>query len=276
MPLSPATYTHPSFTYCCTWLSTFPSGLNLNISATQSSNATWCPGWILSISPRHAATAPDFLHDSESQKTWLPGYLFVCAGEVGEPIRCKEVMVRTLTVLALIPAGFLTLTKFLQYANICWMNSALSIPSVQVSCLVVSDSLWTTARQASLPIINCRSLPKPMSTELVMPSIQPSHPLSSPSPPASIFPSIRVFSNESPLGIRWPKYWSFNFNISPSKEHKGLISFRMDWLDLLAAKGLSRVFSNISSKASILWCSVFFKVQFSHPCMTPGKTISLD
>ena len=196
MPLSPATYIHPSFTYCCTWLfSTFPSGLNLNISARQSSNATWCPGWILSISPRHAATAPvlpPWLLITKD--VILPGYLFVCAGEVGEPIRCKEVMVRTLTVLALIPAGFLTLTKFLQYANICWMNSALSIPSVQFSCLVVSDSLWTAAGQASLSIINCQSLPKHMSTELVMPSIQPSHLLSSPSPPASIFPSIRVFS----------------------------------------------------------------------------------
>ena len=107
-------------------------------------------------------------------------------------------------------------------------------------------------------------------------AIQPSHPLSSPSPPASIFPSIRVFSNESALLIKWPKYWSFSFNISPSEEHPGLISFRMDWLDLLAVQGTLRsLLQHHSSKASILQCSTFFIVQLSHPYITTGKTIAL-
>ena len=92
----------------------------------------------------------------------------------------------------------------------------------------------------------------------------------------SIFPSIRVFSNESALHIRWPKYWSFSFNTSPSNEHPGLISFRMDWLDLLAVQGtLKSLLQHHSSKASILWHSAFFIVQFSHPYMTTGKTIAL-
>ena len=92
----------------------------------------------------------------------------------------------------------------------------------------------------------------------------------------SIFPSIRVFSNESVLRIRWPNYWSFSFNISPSNEHPGLISFRMDWLDLLAVQGTLRsLLQHHSSEASILWCSAFFIVQLSHPYMTTGKTIAL-
>ena len=92
----------------------------------------------------------------------------------------------------------------------------------------------------------------------------------------SIFPSIRVFSNESVLCIRWPKYWSFSFSISPSNEHSGLISFRMDWLDLLAVQGtLKSLLQHHSSKASILWCSAFFTVQLSHPYTTTGKTIAL-
>ena len=105
-------------------------------------------------------------------------------------------------------------------------------------------------------------------------AIQPSHPLSSPSPLPSIFPSIRVFSNESVLHIRWPKFWSFSFNnISPSNEYSGLISFRMDWLDLLAVQGtLKHLLQHHSSKASVLQCSSFFIVQLSHPYMTPGKT----
>ena len=104
-------------------------------------------------------------------------------------------------------------------------------------------------------------------------AIQPSHPLLSLSSPASIFPSIRVFSNESALHIRWPKYWSFSFNISPSNEHPGLISFRMDLLDLLAVQGtLNSLLQHRSSKASILRRSAFFIVQLSHPYMTTGKT----
>ena len=106
-------------------------------------------------------------------------------------------------------------------------------------------------------------------------AIQPSHLLSSPSLLLLIFPSIRVFSNESVLHIRWPKYWSFSFSISPSNEYAGLIS-RMDWLDLHAVQGtLKGLFQHHSSKASILWRSAFFIVQLSHPCMTTGKTIAL-
>ena len=134
---------------------------------------------------------------------------------------------------------------------------------------------WTTALQASLSISNSRSPPKPMSIESVM---SPSHlilcrPLLL---LPSIFPSIRVFSNESALLIRWSKYWSFSFNISPSNEHPGLIAFRMDWLDLLAVQGtLKSLLQHHSSKASILQCSAFFLVQLSHPYVTTGKTIAL-
>ena len=106
-------------------------------------------------------------------------------------------------------------------------------------------------------------------------AIQPSHPLSSPSP-APIPPSIRVFSNESTFRIRWPKYWSFSFSISSSNEHPGLISFRRDWLDLLAVQGtLKSLLQHHSSKASILPCSIFFTVQLSHPYMTIRKNIAL-
>ena len=107
-------------------------------------------------------------------------------------------------------------------------------------------------------------------------AIQQSHPLLSPSSLAPIPPRITVFSNESALCIMWPKYWSFSFNISPSNEHPGLISFRMDWLDLLAVQGtLKSLLQHPSSKASILQCSAFFIVQLSHPYMTTGKTIAL-
>ena len=120
-----------------------------------------------------------------------------------------------------------------------------------------------------------RSSLKLRSIESVMPSnhLIPCHPLLF---LPSIFPSIRVFSNESALRIRWPKYWSFSFNISPSNEHPGLISFRMDWLDLLAAqRTLKSLLQHHSSKASVLWCSAFFTVQLSHPHITTGKTIAL-
>ena len=134
---------------------------------------------------------------------------------------------------------------------------------------------WIAARQASLSITKSRSSPKLMSIESVIPS---SHlilcrPLLLLPP---IPPSIRVFSNESALHIRWPKYWSFSFSISPSNEHPGLIAFRMDWLDLLAIQGaLKSLLQHDSSKASILRCSAFFTVQLSHPYMTTGKTIIL-
>ena len=134
---------------------------------------------------------------------------------------------------------------------------------------------WTTARQPALSITNSRSLPKPMSIQSLMPSNHfiLCHPLLL---PPSIFHSIRVFSNESALWIKWPKYWSFSFKISPSNEHPGLISFRMDWLDLLAVQGtLKSLLQYCSSKASILWRSAFFTVQLSHPYVTTGKTIVL-
>ena len=127
---------------------------------------------------------------------------------------------------------------------------------------------WTAARQASLSITNSRSLPKLMSIELVIPSnhLILCHPLLL---LPSFFPSIRVFSTESVFRIRWPKDWSFSFNISPSNEHPGLISFRMDWLDLLAVQGtLKSLLQHHSSKASIFRCSAFFIVQLSHPYIT--------
>ena len=134
---------------------------------------------------------------------------------------------------------------------------------------------WTAARQAALSITNSRSLLKLMSIELVMPSshLILCHPLFLLLP---IPPSIRVFSNESTLHMTWPKYWSFSVSIIPSKEHPGLISFRMDWLDLLAVQGtLKSLLQHCSSRASILRCSAFFTVQLSHPYMTTGKTIAL-
>ena len=134
---------------------------------------------------------------------------------------------------------------------------------------------WTAARQAPLSITNSWNLLKLMSIESVIPSnhLILCHALLL---PLSIFPSIRVFSNESALHIRWPKYCSFSFSISPSNEYSGLISFRMDRLDLLAVQGaLKSLLQYYSSKASVLWCSAFFIVQLSHPYMTTGKTIAL-
>ena len=132
---------------------------------------------------------------------------------------------------------------------------------------------WTAARQASLSITNSWSLLKLMSVE----SVTPSNHLILCRPLLflpSIFPSIRVFANESALRIRWPNYWSFSFSISPSNEQSGLISFRMDWLDLLADQGtLKCLLQHHSSKASILWHSTFFGVQLSHPYMTTEKNI---
>ena len=144
-----------------------------------------------------------------------------------------------------------------------------------LSCVRLFVTPWTTAHQASLSITNSQSPRKPMSTESVMPSnhLILCYPLLL---LPSIFHSIRIFSNESALHIRWPKYWSFSFNISPSSEHPGLISFRMDWLDLLAIKGtLKSLLQHHSSKASILLHSAFLIVQLAHPYMTTGKTIAL-
>ena len=155
-------------------------------------------------------------------------------------------------------------------------SSLVQFCSVQsLSRIQLFVTPWTAARQDSLSMTNSRSPPKPISIESVMPSnhlILCCPLLLLP----SIFPSIRVFSNESSLRIRWPKYWSFSFNISPSNEHPGLISFRMDLLDLLAVQGtLKSLLQHHSSKASILWRSAFFTVQLSHPYMTTGKTIAL-
>ena len=134
---------------------------------------------------------------------------------------------------------------------------------------------WTAERQPSLSFTISRNLFKLMSIEWVMPSnhVILCHPLLL---LPSIFPSIRVFSNELALCIRWPKYWSFSFSISLSNEYSGVISFMIDWLDLLAVQGtLKSLLQHYSSKASILWCSAFFIVQLSHLCMTIGKTIAL-
>ena len=153
---------------------------------------------------------------------------------------------------------------------------AVQFSSVQFICLVVSNSLWPHESQHT-------RLPCPSPTPGAHPNPYPSmvmpsthlilcHPLLLP----PIFPSIRVFSNESNLRMRWPKYWSFSFNISSANEHPGLISFRMDWLDLLAVQGtLKCLLKHHISKASILWHSAFFTVQLSHPYMTTEKTIAL-
>ena len=150
-------------------------------------------------------------------------------------------------------------------------------PSVHFRPSVVPGSLQphAAACHASLSITNSRSPHKPMSIRSMMPNnhLILCHPLLF---LPSIFPSIRVFSKESALRIRWPKYWSFSFNISPSNEHPGLISFTMDWLDLLAVQGTHKsLLQHHSSKAPILLCSAFFIVQLSHPYMTTGKTIAL-
>ena len=156
------------------------------------------------------------------------------------------------------------------------LYTSTALSSVQwLNCVRLFVTPWTTARQASPSITNSQSTPKPMSIESVMPSnhlilCRPLLLL------PSIFPSIKVFSNESALRIRWPKYWSFSFNISLTNEHSGLISFKMDWLDLLPVQGTLKSFlQHHSSKASILQLSDFFIVQLSHPYMTTGKTTAL-
>ena len=155
------------------------------------------------------------------------------------------------------------------------MNVLIEIVVQSLSCVWLFATPWTTARQASLSITNSQSLPKLMSIKSVMPSnhlILYCPLLLLP----SVFPSIRVFSNESALHSRWPKYWSFSFSISPSNEHSGLISFVIDWFNLLAVQGtLKSLFQHHNSKLSILRHSAFFVVQLSYPYMTTGKTIVL-
>ena len=172
------------------------------------------------------------------------------------------------------------MTKF--YFNILSQNSDLTdlnllpFSSVHsISCVRLFATPWITVHQASLSITNSWSSLKLMCIESVMPSshLILCHPLLLLPP---IPPSIRVFSHESTLRMRWPKYWSFSLSISPSNEHPGLVSFRMDWLDLLAVQGTRKsLLQHHSSKASILRCSAFFTVQLSHPYMTTGKTIAL-
>ena len=155
--------------------------------------------------------------------------------------------------------------------NVTYMSSSVQ----SLSRVLLFATPWTAAHQTSLSITSSRSLLKLMSTESVMPSnhLILCHPLPLPS---SMFPIIRVFADESALRIRWPKYWSFSFNISTSDEYSGLVSVRMDWLNLLVVQGtLKSLLQHHNSKASILWHSTFFIVQLSHPYMTPGKTIAL-
>ena len=158
--------------------------------------------------------------------------------------------------------------------SISYGTIAVQFSSIQsLSRVQLFATPWTATCQAFLSIIDSQSLLKLTSMESVMPSnhLILCHPLL----PPSIFPSIRIFSNESVLHIRWPKYWSFSFSISPSNEYSELISFRMDWLDLLADQGtLKNLLQHHSSSASILWCSAFFTVQISHAYMTTGKTIA--
>ena len=166
-----------------------------------------------------------------------------------------------------------TMTKKLRLTHSLYNHQFSSVQSL--SCVQLFATPLTAACQVSLSITNSQSLLKLMSIVLVMPCNHLIFCLPLPLSP-SIFPSIRVFSNESVLHIRWPKYWSFSFSISPSYEYSGLISFRMDWLDLLAVQGtLKTLLQHHSSIASILWHSAFFIVQLSHPYMTTGKNIAL-
>ena len=180
------------------------------------------------------------------------------------------------TILLGLLAGFAPVKLQLSYTIQTGESVATKFSSVQsLNRVWLFATPWTAACQASLSITNSQNFLTLMSIELVMPSnhfilCRPLLLL------PSIFPNIRVFSNESILHIRWPKDWSFSFSISPSHEYSGLISFRMDWLDLLAVQEiLKSLLQDHSSKASILWCSAFFIVQLSHPYMTTGKTIAL-
>ena len=170
----------------------------------------------------------------------------------------------------------LWLFKTLSVKTATYEQEEGQVSSVQsLSRVQLLATPWTTAHQASLSITNSQSSPKSMSIESVMPSnhLILCHPLLL---LPSIFPSSRVFSNESALRIRWPKDWSFSFNISPSSESPGLISFRMDWLDLLAVQGTFKsLLQHHSSKASTFRHSAFFRVQLSHLYMTSGKNIAL-
>ena len=206
-----------------------------------------CPDktWTLSISRKHSLVLVRPVNDSLNFIPAPP--LLSSSSHLTLPHLCLHHHISSLT-LSLPPPCYkdpmttLVLQGSVQFSSVLSRIRPFATP-------------WTAGRQASLSITNSRSLPKPMSIESVMPSshLILCHPLLL---LPSIFPSIRIFSNESALHIRWPKYWSFRFNISPSKEHSGLISFRMDWLDLLAVQGtLKSLLQHRSSKASVLWCS---------------------
>ena len=187
---------------------------------------------------------------------------------------CLVPLVFSINILLHTPCIFSWGSAFQSSVPSLW--NLIKVGSVQsLSCVWLFATPWTAARQAFLSSTNSRSPSKTVSIESVMPSnhLILCRPLLFLPP---IFPSFRVFSNESALRMRWPKDWSFSFNISPSKEHPGLISFRMDWLDLLAAQWtLKSLLQHHSSKASILLRSAFFIVQLSHPYLTTGKTIAL-
>ena len=161
--------------------------------------------------------------------------------------------------------------KRLESCFFFFFSDACSIQSL--NCVQIFAVPWTAAHQTCLSITNSRSLLKLISIKSVVPSnhLILCRPLLSP----SIIPSISVFSSELVLHIKWPKYWSFSFSISPSNEYSGLISFKMDWLDLLAVQATLKLLQHHSSKASILHRSAFFTVQLSHPYLTTGKTIDL-
>ena len=184
---------------------------------------------------------------------------------------CLKPILFLLLPLQISIQSFLLLILCIHPRHLGCFAFSVQFSSVQsLSHVRLFTSPWTASHQASLSITNSWSPPKPMSIESMMPSnhLNLCHPLFL---LPSIFPSIRVFSNESALCIRWPKNWSFSFNISPSSEHPELISFRMDWLDLLAVQGtLKSLLQHHSSKASILRQSAFFIAQFSHPYLTTG------
>ena len=222
---------------------------------------------------------PDFSWQSqfftELRKTF---HLFITGAPDSQYRMTPAQDLRPLWILGCLPP--LWPQHCIHFLNSCFVNLEVnSDASVQFSsvahCVWLFATTWTTEHQASLSITNSWSLLRLMPIESVMPSNHLILCLPLLLLPA-IFPNIRVFSNESVLRIRWPKYWSFSFNISPSNEHPGLISFRMDWLDLLADEGtLMSLLQNDSSKASILQHSAFFIVQLSHPYMTTGKTTAL-
>ena len=214
-------------------------------------------------------------------------YLFTCTSPPTSSTHFTSVCLST-PILTKLSDSFDLICAFYTFlpgnsSNLSWWNPEVLLKAVlelsqsaqSLSPVLLFATPWTAACQASLSITNSWSLLKLMSIKSVMPSnhLILCRPLLL---PPSIFPSIRVFSNESALCIRWPKYWSLSFNISPSNEHSGLTSFRIDWLDLLAVQGtLKSLLQHHSSKASIFQCSAFFMVQLSHPYMTTGKTIAL-